>query len=141
MRTLREVLGEKELTEIRDSILEGTKKYQEKLGQVIIEQNLPKKNHDNAKNNFRGSKYRGPSKNRKKWQVMKMINKATVRIGAIKTELEAARIYDFLAILTEGLNAKTNFAYNIEQLQIIIKEFYFKDQNSIGRLKASDLNH
>ena len=54
MRTLREVLGEKELTEIRDSILEGTKKYQEKLGQVIIEQNLPRKNHDNAKNNFRG---------------------------------------------------------------------------------------
>jgi DNA polymerase III alpha subunit (gram-positive type) len=98
MRTLREVLGEKELTEIRDSILEGTKKYQEKLGQVIIEQNLPRKN-------------------------------------------QAARIYDFLAILTEGLNAKTNFAYNIEQLQIIIKEFYFKDQNSIGRLKASDLNH
>ena len=67
MRTLREVLGEKELIEIRDSILEGTQKYQEKLGQVIIEQNLPRKNHDNAKNNFRGSKYRGPSKNRKKW--------------------------------------------------------------------------
>jgi hypothetical protein len=72
---------------------------------------------------------------------MKMINKATVRIGAIKIELEAARIYDFLAILTEGLNAKTNFAYYIEQLQIIIKEFYFQDQNSIGRLKTSDLNH
>ena len=35
---------------------------------------------------------------------MKMINKETVRIGAIKSELEAARIYDFLAILTEGLN-------------------------------------
>lgn len=67
---------------------------------------------------------------------MKMINKATVRIGAIKTELEAARIYDFLAILTEGLNAKTNFTYNIEQLQIIIKEFYYKDLNSIGRLQS-----
>lgn len=34
---------------------------------------------------------------------MKMINKETVRIGAVKTELDAARIYDFLAILTEGL--------------------------------------
>jgi hypothetical protein len=34
---------------------------------------------------------------------MKMINKETVRIGAIKTEEEAARIYDILAILTEGL--------------------------------------
>lgn len=33
-----------------------------------------------------------------------MINKETVRIGAIKTEEEAARIYDILAILTEGLS-------------------------------------
>jgi hypothetical protein len=45
---------------------------------------------------------------------MKMINKETVRIGAIKTELEAARIYDFLAILTEGLNVSKLFQpYNI----------------------------
>ena len=44
---------------------------------------------------------------------MKMINKETVRIGAIKTELEAARIYDFLAILTEGLNVSSPFlTYN-----------------------------
>lgn len=34
---------------------------------------------------------------------MKMINKETVRIGAVRSELDAARIYDFLAILTEGL--------------------------------------
>lgn len=33
-----------------------------------------------------------------------MIKKETVRIGAIKTEEEAARIYDVLAILTEGLS-------------------------------------
>ena len=57
---------------------------------------------------------------------MKMINKETIRIGAVRTELEAARIYDFLAILTEGLNAKTNFNYNVEQLQIVIKEFFLK---------------
>lgn len=34
---------------------------------------------------------------------MKMVNKETVRIGAIDTEQDAARIYDILAILTEGL--------------------------------------
>ena len=34
---------------------------------------------------------------------MKMFNKETLRIGAIETESDAARIYDFLAILTEGL--------------------------------------
>lgn len=57
--------------------------------------------------------YRGPSKNRKKWQVMKMINKETVRIGAINTEIEAARIYDFLAILTEGLNVSITNPFKI----------------------------
>ena len=76
--------------------------------------------------NFRGSKYRGPSKNRRKWQVMKMVNKETVRIGAIETEQDAARIYDILAILTEGLTvsvknynifqARTNFNYTMEQI-------------------------
>jgi len=35
---------------------------------------------------------------------MKMINKQTVRIGTVQTEMEAARIYDFLALLTEGIN-------------------------------------
>jgi len=35
---------------------------------------------------------------------MKMIKKQTVRVGTVESELEAARIYDFLAILTEGLN-------------------------------------
>ena len=42
---------------------------------------------------------------------MKMYNKETLRIGAIETESDAARIYDFLAILTEGLVARTNFDY------------------------------
>ena len=37
-----------------------------------------------------------------------MIKKETVRIGAIKTEVEAARIYDVLAILTEGLSVSNN---------------------------------
>jgi len=124
-----------DLIKIRDNILEGLKKYHDDTGKVIIEAQLPRKNHNNTKNDFRGSKYRGPSKNRKKWQVMKMINKETVRIGAVKTELDAARIYDFLAILTEGLIAKTNFNYNVEQIQIIMKEFYFKDGNSIGYQK------
>ena len=102
------MIEESELIDIRNKILQVIRKYQQDLKKIIIEANLPKKNHDKAVNNFRGSKYRGPSKNRKKWQVMKMINKETVRIGAIKSELEAARIYDFLAILTEGLNVSTS---------------------------------
>lgn len=107
LKSLRLVIKEEDLVKIRDNIIEGIKKYQRDLGKVIIEAQLPRKSHSNTKNDFRGSKYRGPSKNRKKWQVMKMINKETVRIGAVKTELDAARIYDFLAILTEGLIVST----------------------------------
>jgi hypothetical protein len=91
-----------------------------------VEENLPRKNHKESNTNFRGSKYRGPSKNRKKWQVMKMISKETVRIGAIKTEQEAARIYDFLAFLTEGLNVSippcflSNLCFRQKQILVII---------------------
>lgn len=42
-----------------------------------------------------------------------MINKKTVRIGAVNSETEAAQIYDILAIFTEGLSARTNFDYNV----------------------------
>jgi hypothetical protein len=34
---------------------------------------------------------------------MKMNNKEAIRIGAVRSEVDAARIYDFLSILTEGL--------------------------------------
>ena len=33
-----------------------------------------------------------------------MNNKETIRIGAVRSEIDAARIYDFLAILTDGLS-------------------------------------
>ena len=42
---------------------------------------------------------------------MKMIKKQTVRVGTVGSEYEAARIYDFLAILTEGLNVSTNLNF------------------------------
>ena len=51
---------------------------------------------------------------------MKMINKETVRIGAVRSELEAARIYDFLAILTEGLIVSAFFNYVIVHLIMIL---------------------
>ena len=75
---------------------------------------------------------------------MKMNKKEIIRIGSLRSEIDAARIYDFLAILTDGLNvslflvyhflkqAKTNFDYTVKHLIIIVKEFYFKNENSIG---------
>jgi hypothetical protein len=60
---------------------------------------------------FRGSKFRGVSKNKSKWQMMIMINQKKVYIGAIQTEIEAAQLYDHVAIVSQGLNACTNFSY------------------------------
>jgi hypothetical protein len=90
------------MTEVRANLEDCVYRRRHQPNMVVIEGALPNKNHDEKANSFRGSKYRGPSKNRKKWQVMKMINKQTVRIGTVATEKDAARIYDFMAILKEG---------------------------------------
>jgi hypothetical protein len=73
--TLKTVLTKKQLQEIRERIEKGLKDYAHKQHKIKIEANLPRKNHVQTDSNFRGSLYRGASKNRKKWQVMKMINK------------------------------------------------------------------
>jgi len=124
------VIPEEEISFIKTKIEEVIKQNSVDLDKVLIEANIPRKNHNSTESdtNFRGSKYRGPSKNRKKWQVMKMIKKQTVRVGTVESELEAARIYDFLAILTEGLNAKTNFDYTTIQLHSIIQEFFYNEK-------------
>ena len=38
-----------------------------------------------------------------------MLNKDTIRIGGIKSEMDAARIYDFIAILTQGLSVSIKY--------------------------------
>lgn len=80
--------------------------------------------------NFRGSQYRGVSKNKFKWQMMIMINQKKVYLGAIKTETIAARFYDYIAIISQGLNAKTNFSYSANDLMRIVRLF---DRNSDQR--------
>jgi hypothetical protein len=42
---------------------------------------------------------------------MKMNKKETIRIGSVRSEIDAARIYDFLAILTDGLNVSLSFYF------------------------------
>lgn len=55
-----------------------------------------------------------------------MINKETVRIGAVRSELDAARIYDFLAILTEGLIVSIHQIYiqNLQISHVLFGKFY-----------------
>jgi hypothetical protein len=71
----------------------------------------------------RGSKYRGVSKNGKKWQVQLLGNLRKRYIGSIYSENAAARIYDQYAILTHGLKAKTNFTYRKHEIQTMLALF------------------
>ena len=64
----------------------------------------------------KASKYRGVTKNRKKWQAYIWINKKNTYLGSYKCEKIAALIYDFMAIKKNGIRAKTNFAYNMRQI-------------------------
>ena len=64
-----------------------------------------------ARGKFRGSKYRGVSKNGKQWQVFIMIGRKKRYIGVVGTEEDAAKLYDQLAIYNHGSRAKTNFSY------------------------------
>ena len=67
------------------------------------------------------SKYRGVSKNRKKWQVYISIKGKNTYLGTYASEKIAAKIYDFMAIKKKGNKAKTNFEYNIRQIMEISK--------------------
>ena len=51
---------------------------------------------------FRGSKYRGVSINGRSWQVFIVVDKKKRYAGCVKTQLEAALLYDKLAILFHG---------------------------------------
>jgi hypothetical protein len=55
--------------------------------------------------------------------MMIMINQKKVYMGAIQSEIEAAKYYDHIAIISQGVNAKTNFSYNTQDLYQIIKDY------------------
>ena len=80
---MNSALTPQQLDDIRVRIEGATLVLEENREKIMIDANLPKKNLNQTDTNFRGSSYRGASKNRKKWQVMKMINKQTVRIGTV----------------------------------------------------------
>ncbi len=63
-------------------------------------------------NNFRGSRYRGISKNGNSWQILLMVNRKKKYLGTLPTEELAAKFYDKVAIQYQGAKAKTNFPYN-----------------------------
>ena len=71
--------------------------------------------------NKRKSIYRGVSKNGKKWQTIIYCGNYKGYIGIYPTEELAARVYDIISIKNQGIKAKTNFIYNIHQIEKIIE--------------------
>ena len=60
---------------------------------------------------YRGSKYRGVSRNGKTWQVHIMINRNKNYIGNFKSEDEAAKVYDEYAMKFHKNKARLNFSH------------------------------
>jgi len=60
---------------------------------------------------YRGSKYRGVSRNGKTWQVLIMINRNKNYIGNFKSEEEAAKAYDKFAMKYHKNKARLNFSH------------------------------
>jgi len=93
-----------------------------KQDDIVIHPLMKKLKTKNSRSKTVGSKYRGVSKNKHKWQVMIMGNFKKFYIGGIKTEIEASKLYDKLAIFYHGMEAKTNFQYSKKQIEALIAE-------------------
>jgi hypothetical protein len=82
-----------------------------RLQEIVIHPHKKVFKGDNV-NNFRGSKYRGISKNGNSWQILLMVNRKKKYLGTLNSEELAAKFYDKVAIQYQGVKAKTNFQYN-----------------------------
>ncbi|CAI2362567.1 unnamed protein product [Moneuplotes crassus] len=71
---------------------------------------------------FRGSRYRGVSKNKGKWQMTLTLNNKRLYKGGFRTEIEAAREYDKLSIQNFGLKARANLSYSKAEVISVINE-------------------
>ena len=89
-----------------------------------------KKKNFKEKKNERKSFYRGVSKNGRKWQAILYSKYTKGYIGSYPTQEIAARVYDIISIKNNGIKAKTNFIYNLHQIQNISEaKIDFKSSN------------
>ena len=91
---------------------------------MLTEEYINYKNKQKAnykyKRTVKNSKYRGVSKNGKKYQVFIRNNNINYYLGTFKSEKSAALIYDYFALLLHGRKALTNFNYSKEYINKII---------------------
>ena len=88
----------------------------------IILNAYDKKHHkvDESDIAFRGSEYRGVSKNGKSWQVFIIADKQILHVGKLRDPLLGAFIYDIATIQTKGLKSRINFNYTKSELLAIL---------------------
>ena len=86
------------------------------VNKCLIKQK-PQKNE--IKEKKRSSRFRGVSKNGSKWQAIMYCKNKIGYIGIYPSEELAARVYDIISIKSKGIKAKTNFEYNIHQIEKI----------------------
>ena len=97
--------------EMDDIVLLNNPKYKQNLDENII-RNI---------NEFRGTKFRGVSKNGKRsWQILSMMEGKKVYLASVNNIMSAAIIHDFLTIQNKGLKSKTNFIYTKADLLAIL---------------------
>lgn len=70
--------------------------------------------------------------------MMIMIQQKKIYLGAIQTEQEAAKYYDVIAFLSQGINAKTNYSYTANQLKNIIDQLDFMSHNTQDDVSQSE---
>ena len=73
----------------------------------------------------KSSRYKGVTKNKKKWQAYIRIKNKNIYLGSYSSEKTAAKIYDIMLIKKNGIKAKTNFKYTRRQIKIISKVIDF----------------
>ena len=100
-----------------------------------------KREYTKEKKSNRKSLYRGVSKNGKNWQTIILTKYGKAYIGTYPTQEIAARVYDFISIKNKGIKAKTNFIYNIHQIQNISEANIDFKSNNIDEIIYNIINY
>ena len=66
-------------------------------------------------------RYKGVTKNKKKFQVYIRFKNKNTYLGSYSCEKTAAKIYDIMLIKKRGIKAKTNFKYSMRIINKILK--------------------
>ena len=93
-------------------------------GNIVIKKSKKSRNNSKVNSSTRRSHYIGVSKNGDVWQALIMIDKKKTYIGTYRTEVDAAKAYDFYAIALKHLSAKTNFDYTLNEIKNMVANYY-----------------